>query len=910
MRTDPPTFAFEPLRTRALSQIDLHPARSPKLLCLVAPVGYGKTVQMAARWTDLLRTGRQCGWCSLDDRDTGIASLIGALHTLLNGKQSSLHPTQALFRGQAPDDSRIDALIALINAYPLPVTLFIDNLNCCTDPALGRLLDQLVFSTPASVQWVLSSTCELPLDTSRAQLQGLICTIGVAELSLNASEVGQLLGLELYRRIGPRGIEAITKETEGWPAAVRMAQIILSQSDQPQEALKLFSGADEALAHLLNRQVLSGLPAAVREFLLCIAPLRTFCLDLCVQVTGSDQASDHISYLLNHKLFVIPLDRNQHWYRLHGLFRDFLLREAEHVLDARRRQAVLVQASHWSERNGHWREAVDYAMSSGALEVACHILERIAPMFVRDRGQVQPYIMWLETLHRQGQQAGPETEYWFAWALAFCRRYDEARRRVVLLAERMVKEIFPAGPAGPAGQADLPRRIAMLKASIDSLSDQREASYHGASAWLKSARADTDDPFNIAAAYCIESCYFSNGHRFVEARQAVQSARAAAFQANSMHVEGWVSAYAALISVYEGEYASAYPVLVDALGKARVALGDEAGICGTMALVAAKSAAEMGLDEEALRLFRAGSRTARTHGFLDAAACGLDAALLLWRGEPDDRVSLALLHDIAGTYPPRLSLMLSCFLTQRLITLGRLEDASAEADRAGLDPTLPATRRDGAGSVLGCAHLDALIGLTKVELLVASGRFKSAETQMAQELRNAKGANCIASQVQLALAAADIAVRTSQPAQAVRHLTRAISLSAPRNIVRPFQDRAAVLAAVVADTKASAWGFATNDERRFFDDRCRSLTFNDQAANDHLATVQGDPLAVASALTARELELLCYVDAGLSNQQIADRCGVSVTTVKWHFKNIFSKLEVSSRSAALARVRILNLLPR
>jgi LuxR family maltose regulon positive regulatory protein len=914
-RTDPPTFVFEPLRTRALSQIDLHPGRSPKLLCMVAPVGYGKTVQMATRWADLRRTGRQCVWFALDDRDTTLTSLIEALQALLNGHEALLHPTQALFRGQAPDDSRIDALTALIAAYPLPVTLFIDNLNCCTDPALGRLLDPLVFATPASVHLVLSSTCELPLDSSRAQLQGLIRTLGVAELSLNAGEVGKLLGAELSRRIGARGIEAITQETEGWPAAVRMAQIILSQSDQPQDALKLFSGADEVLAHLLNRQVLSGLPPAVRDFLLCIAPLRTFCLDLCAQVTGShdggeqggEHASAHLAYLLNHKLFVIPLDRNRHWYRLHGLFRDFLLHEAEHALDATRRQAVLIQAAHWCERHGYWREAVDYALASGALAVACQILERIAPLFVRDRGQVQPYILWLDALHAQGQQAGPETEYWLAWALAFCRRYDEARQRILLLADRVAVD---PGLAGADERADLPRRIAMLKASIDSLSDHREASHRGASAWLNAAREGIDDPFNIAAAYCIESCYFSNGHHFVEARQAVQSAREAAFQANSMHVEGWVSAYAALIAVHEGDHASAYPVLVDALAKARLALGDDAGICGTMALVAAKSAAEMGLDEEAWRLFTAGARTARTHGFLDAAACGLDAALLLWRGTPDDRVSLAVLRDIAGAYPPRLSLMLSCFLTQRLITLGRLDDASAEADRAGLDLS-PRALRGSTSPVPGCAHLDALIEATQIEWLVASGRYKQAETLMAEALRQAQATHCVATQVQLALAAADVAVRTAQPAQAVRHLTRAVSLSAPRNIVRPFQDRAAMLAAVVADTKAGAWGFATADERRFFADRCRSLAFNEQALNERLAAAQDAPqAATTTTLTARELELLGYVDAGLSNQQIADRSGVSVTTVKWHFQNVYTKLEVNSRSAALARARVLNLLPR
>jgi LuxR family maltose regulon positive regulatory protein len=53
------------------------------------------------------------------------------------------------------------------------------------------------------------------------------------------------------------------------------------------------------------------------------------------------------------------------------------------------------------------------------------------------------------------------------------------------------------------------------------------------------------------------------------------------------------------------------------------------------------------------------------------------------------------------------------------------------------------------------------------------------------------------------------------------------------------------------------------------------------------------------------LELL---DKGLSNQQIADRVNLSVPTVKWHFYNLFAKLEVKNRSAALAKARTLTLL--
>jgi NarL family two-component system response regulator LiaR len=53
-------------------------------------------------------------------------------------------------------------------------------------------------------------------------------------------------------------------------------------------------------------------------------------------------------------------------------------------------------------------------------------------------------------------------------------------------------------------------------------------------------------------------------------------------------------------------------------------------------------------------------------------------------------------------------------------------------------------------------------------------------------------------------------------------------------------------------------------------------------------------------LTGREVEVLNLVVQGNSNQQIADLMVISLATVKAHISNILSKLQVSSRSEAIA----------
>jgi DNA-binding NarL/FixJ family response regulator len=53
-------------------------------------------------------------------------------------------------------------------------------------------------------------------------------------------------------------------------------------------------------------------------------------------------------------------------------------------------------------------------------------------------------------------------------------------------------------------------------------------------------------------------------------------------------------------------------------------------------------------------------------------------------------------------------------------------------------------------------------------------------------------------------------------------------------------------------------------------------------------------------LTNREIEILNLLAWGWNNRQIADRLCITIRTVKFHTTNIYEKLEVNSRPAAVA----------
>lgn len=61
--------------------------------------------------------------------------------------------------------------------------------------------------------------------------------------------------------------------------------------------------------------------------------------------------------------------------------------------------------------------------------------------------------------------------------------------------------------------------------------------------------------------------------------------------------------------------------------------------------------------------------------------------------------------------------------------------------------------------------------------------------------------------------------------------------------------------------------------------------------------IHQNPLAT---LTRRELEVLALLAAGQTNKQIAATQDVSLNTVKFHIKNLYEKLDVRSRSQAVA----------
>lgn len=300
----------------------------------------------------------------------------------------------------------------------------------------------------------------------------------------------------------------------------------------------------------------------------------------------------------------------------------------------------------------------------------------------------------------------------------------------------------------------------------------------------------------------------------------------------------------------------AYPALIGALAYLPENLGDNAGICGTIALLAANCAVEMGEDDEARKLIDQGLRTAHSHGFIDAVACGLDAALKLWSATPQEAALPERLQQIASHYPPHLAFLLGCHRVRRLLRLGRAAEAQAEAATLGLDPDHPSTLPNWAQGPRG---RDVVLS-TLIDLQVSAGGGKSVSSLIADQLHAAKADGRVSRQVDMILMEAMVEIGENRSVVAARHLMRAIVLAAPRRIVRPFYDLASGLAVLVEDTKPSTWGFASAEERRFFADLCSRVPMRDASLQDRLVSLNIEA-QLSDSLTARQTELLAFLEA-------------------------------------------------
>jgi DNA-binding NarL/FixJ family response regulator len=84
--------------------------------------------------------------------------------------------------------------------------------------------------------------------------------------------------------------------------------------------------------------------------------------------------------------------------------------------------------------------------------------------------------------------------------------------------------------------------------------------------------------------------------------------------------------------------------------------------------------------------------------------------------------------------------------------------------------------------------------------------------------------------------------------------------------------------------------------------RCDVISLDRGKSGRHAYSIlQAIPALSDDELTPRQTDLLHLLAAGHTNTQIARRLGISEGTVRTHLENLYGRLNVSSRTAAVTR---------
>ena len=864
-----------------------------RLTLVSAPAGFGKTTLLAEWLHEASAVDRCVAWLSLDPSDNEPASfwtyVVTALRTAVPGVGSSA--LELIASSPLPTELVLTTVLNELAAAPGDVWLVLDDYHLVDSHDVGDGMAFLLEHLPPNVHVVISTRADPDLPLSRWRVRGELVEVRAADLRFTSDEAAAYLNEATGLNLAAGDIAALEERTEGWIAALQLAALSIQGRDDVGGFIARFAGNDRYVVDYLVDEVLQHQPDPVRDFLLHSAVLDRLTGPLCDAVTGRADGSQMLMALERANLFIVPLDDRREWYRYHHLFADVL---RAHMLSEQPEQVPLLhrRASRWYEAHDSAEDAVRHALAARDFDRAAYLMELAIPAIRRNRHEAM-LLGWLKALPDDVVRRSPVLSVFYGYMLmvsgdlkAFEPRLDDAERALAAV---------PDGSAPPWAKTEelrtLPATIAVYRASLA----QARGDVTGTSEHARHAldlAGPTDHLARGGAAGFLGLAAWANGdvssalETFAQAVASLHAAGNLVDELSSTVVlaDMWVAAgrpskarrlYLGALQVSEahGEpVLRATPDLHVGLAEMDYEVGDlEAARRHLERAAALGEGAAM--TESRYRWFVAMGRIAGAEGDPQEAITSLDQAEQLYRPGffPDVRPIAALKARV-------------------WIAQGKLSDAADWAKERGVSGTDDAV------------YLSEFDHLTWVRLLIAqhrahqdTGAIDQAVHLLARLLEAAETSGRAGSLVEIRMLQALAQDAQGHRPQALHSLGQAWAQAPePDGYVRLFLDEGAPIVELLRD--AEHQGLNGDHARRLL-----SLS----AARDGEAAEARQRLVPPSIepLTERELQVLRLLDSELSGPQIARELFVSHNTLRTHTKHIFTKLEVTTRRAAVRRAR-------
>lgn len=400
-KTTPPTFD-DGYVSRA-AQIDELRTGPSRLVTVTAPAGYGKT-SFLTEWRH--REERAVGWLSLSAADDDPAALVH----LIAHACAEFAPGAAAFAGRVSTaDGGMLAKVAPALALALsraesPFTLFIDDAHVLHDLGCLDALSVVLAGVPAGSQAVLASR-HRPSQFMRGRLASSSTQVDAEALRIDlagAADIAEAAGAQ----VDDDTLRAWVEQCDGWAAGLHM-YALLSRSSPFTTA-----GDRATLSDYLYQECMQDLPEDTRRFLVHASILPLHIPELCDAVLERSDSARILRDLETRQLFVTA-DRSHHAYRLHPLFREYLLNElrTESISAA---PALHARASAWFLQHGQVQSAIEHAIAGGDYGTAA-MLVAAAAIGTYESGQVATLARWVDEIGDANLLANPASVVVVTW---------------------------------------------------------------------------------------------------------------------------------------------------------------------------------------------------------------------------------------------------------------------------------------------------------------------------------------------------------------------------------------------------------------------------------------------------------------------------------------------------------------
>ncbi|MCY1399020.1 HTH-type transcriptional regulator MalT [compost metagenome] len=652
----------------------------------------------------------------------------------------------------------------------------------------------------------------------------------------------------------------------------------------------------EAFASFFESEVLSRLSGEDVELLLHMAVCNRFCASLCAALSGRPEhdAVTLLARLESDNLFLIPIDSAdpENWYRLHPLLRENLLKHFESRSEEEQR-SVHARAWVWFREHAHLDEAVRHAVAGGEAEAATRLVERRMEALYA-QGDLRVLVELIRQLPAEqvrqhiGLRIVQARMHIYAREFAACIECVEQLDRDIPHDHREDRFRLALVRALLAIQRDdTDGALAVLPELMDPPKGADAASVGGAinlRSWLSMHNGDYEEarriqlerpvltingapllgtPGGTLQGRCLVGLSYAMQGRMNQAERVYREVLHEAERGGKTCAESMYMAIALLGEVlYEmNDVEAAHKLLAERIDTLeRISIPDS-----VLRVIEVLWKAE----------WRIGNRL-ESSAYMErleeyATKLGLDRLLaysltwqFLWsllQGErADAEAKLERLNDLDARHPhAEGSALKEIYL---LAETCRVRWQASQGDLKGAARRLERLieRSEGTGRQLGTARLLMLGAVFDKQL----GQLDAARAKVIEVLRWGHRLGLLRSLLDIHPAAANL----------IEEVTRSETLDP---VLAFYVER---LLATQQPVPAAAQAPAPADPR----------------ARKPLA-------ASVEPLKERELEILHLLAQALPNKKIARTLGLSPETVKWHLSHIYSKLGVSSRDEAVARMR-------